>query len=511
MAASASLQTGVLYRDDNVERLAELPNASVDLIYLDPPFFSNRFYEVIWGDEAEVRSFEDRWAGGIENYIDWIRRRVKELHRVLKPTGSFYLHCDPHASHYLKVMLDEIFGQTMFRNEIVWKRTHSHGGASRYGPVHDVILFYSRSDDFTWTAPKTPYSDSYVKKFFRGTEADGRRYRSTILTGSGIRKGESGKPWRGYDPTASGRHWAVPGYVRPLLGDPPPTGVHEALDRLDAIGRMLWPQKKAGAPSFKQYLDDLEGVDLQDVWTDLPPLHSQSRERLGYPTQKPESLLQRIIDASSKPGDIILDPFCGCGTTVAVAERLERRWIGIDISPTAIEIMRRRLWNQSRCVPLVVAMPKTEEALRALKPLEFQNWIINAVYGTHSRRRTGDMGIDGYWWFTKDPIQVKQSDRVGRNVVDNFETAIRREGYDSGYVIAFSFTKGAVEEAARARRDGLNIRLVKVTEVLLMTKRAEPLPSDLGPLPEGDVLPLPTRRPEDLPRAEELVESSRSA
>lgn len=191
------------------------------------------------------------------------------------------------------------------------------------------------------------------------------------------------------------------------------------MQELHDAGRLHY--SRTGYGSQKHYLSEAKGVPLQDIWTDLPALTGHNRERLGYPTQKPESLLERIIQASSRPEDIVLDPFCGCGTTVAVAERLKRRWIGIDISPTAIEIMRCRLWNQSRCVPLVVAMPNSEADLRALKPLEFQNWIMNAISGSHSERRTGDMGIDGYWWFTKEPVQVKQSDRVGRNVVDTLK------------------------------------------------------------------------------------------
>jgi hypothetical protein len=216
--------------------------------------------------------------------------------------------------------------------------------------------------------------------------------------------------------------------------------------------------------------------------------------------------------ASSSPGDVVLDPFCGCGTTVAVADRLARRWVGIDISPTAIEIMRRRLWNQSRCEPIIVGAPDDETALRRLKPFEFQNWIINALHGTHSLKKSGDMGIDGHWFFTRDPIQVKQSEHVGRNVVDNFETAMRRNKSDTGYIVAFSFTRGAVEEAARVRREeGLTVRLLKVKEVLLGVRRPGNS-SKFGPQPDGDVLPLPPmRKPSELPTAEELVHSDQHA
>ncbi len=208
---------------------------------------------------------------------------------------------------------------------------------------------------------------------------------------------------------------------------------------------------------------------------------------------------------------MVLDPFCGCGTTLAVAERMGRRWVGIDISPTAMDIMRRRLWNQSRCIPLIIDMPSDEETLRKLKPFEFQNWIINTMNGTHSPTRSRDGGIDGYSFFSKDPIQVKQSDHVGRVTVDNFETAMRRGKYDVGYIVGFSFTRDAVEEATRVKKDGLTIKLVKVKEVLLLAKRPDSPPKIIGPQPEGEVLPLPAmRKANELPSAEELVASSKA-
>lgn len=487
-----SLDTGVLYRDDNLSRLASLPSDSVDLIYLDPPFFSNRFYEVVWGDEAEVRSFEDRWEGGIQHYIEWMRLRAVEMHRVLKPTGSFYLHCDPHASHYLKVMLDDVFAQSMFRNEIVWKRTSAHSSAKRAGPVHDLLLFYTKSTEYTWNKVYQEYDQSYVDEFYTHIDADGRRWRRSDLTGAGIRNGATGEPWRGRDVTAKGRHWSRP---------------PEDLDKLDDEGRIHWPKKPGGMPMLKRFLDEQPGLRLQDVWTDIKPLHNLASERLGYPTQKPEELLERLILSSSNPGDTILDPFCGCGTTVAVADRTRREWVGIDISSTAIEIMRRRLLKQG-ADPDVVNAPSSIADLRALKPFEFQNFVINAMSGIHSPRKVGDMGIDGYSFFTRDPIQVKQSERVGRNVIDNFETAVRRAGHDTGYIVAFSFTKGAHEEAARARRDGLNIRLVKAAEVLIALRRPGSAKS-LGPQPGSLAeLPLPpVRKKGDMPTAEELIAS----
>lgn len=217
--------------------------------------------------------------------------------------------------------------------------------------------------------------------------------------------------------------------------------------------------------------------------------------------------MERIIHASSNPGDVVLDPFCGCGTTVAVAANLRREWIGIDISTTALEIMRRRLLKQG-VEPTIENAPETVAGLKGLKPFEFQNWVVNAMNGVHSPRKVADMGIDGYSFLTRDPIQVKQSERVGRNVVDNFETAVRRAGHDTGYVVAFSFTRGAVEEVARARSEGLSIALIKVAELLLAMKRPGSA-RHIGPQPASiSELPMPPQRDrKELPTAEELITS----
>jgi DNA modification methylase len=429
-----SLDTGVLYCNDNLDRLASFPAESVDLVYLDPPFFSNRFYEVIWGDEAEVRSFEDRWAGGLNVYVNWLRQRMDELRRVLKPTGSLYLHCDWHAGHYLKVMCDEIFGYQQFQNEFVWY--YSGGGASkrRWARKHDTILLYTKGREWTFNADavRTEY------KWTRGQK------------------------------------------------------------RADQSARDLKKGKLA-----------------DDVW-EHHSIMPWANERMGYPTQKPEALLERLITASSNADDVVLDPFCGCGTTVAVANRLDRRWIGIDISPTAIDVIKRRWWNASHTFPRVVDMPDTEAEFRKLGHFEFQNRVIAALNGSHNPKKTGDMGIDGYWFFTKDPIQVKQSDSAGRNVIDNFETAMRRGKYDTGYVVAFSFTKGAAEEAARARQDGLHIKLIRIKEIIMLMKRPEDalkltVPKADGRLP-GVVteLPIIVRKPDELPTTEALIRSNKA-
>lgn len=523
------IETGVIHRDDNLAVLKELPSESVDLVYLDPPFFSNRFYEVIWGDEAEVRSFEDRWEGGMQHYIGWMRERAEQLHRILKPTGSLYLHCDPHASHYLKVMLDDLFGLGNFRNEIIWRRTGAHGKVRRFGPIHDVVLFYWKSNAAKWNPSVKPYMRGHVAEYFVQDKNGWRtNYYGNVLTGSGERGGESGKPWRGVDPTSKGRHWAIPGkLIEEIPEDFSGLTQHEKLDRLYELG-YIKIVKGSYWPIYERYIKPGEGTPAPDIWAfqpytegtvfgteegidaDVRWMPPKDAERLGYPTQKPEALLDRIIRASSNRGDVVLDPFCGCGTTIAVADRLKREWVGIDISPTAVEIMRRRLLKQHTSPRIYNPVDSTIE-LRKLKPLEFQNWIINAVSGKHSPRPVKDMGIDGYWFLTGEPIQVKQQDHVGRETVDKFETAIRRVKYDSGYIIGFSFTKDAVEEVARVKNEeGLNIRLIKVAQLLLEIKRPQ---GRLGPQPASvEELPFPERRKKkDMPSAEELVESDQQS
>jgi DNA modification methylase len=528
----AYLEAGVLYCEDNLRQLAQFPGECVDLIYLDPPFFSNRNYEVIWGDEAEVRSFEDRWAGGVQVYIDWMQHRVRALHRTLKQSGSIYLHCDPHASHYLKVMLDDIFGSANFRNEIIWRRTGAHSKTRRFGPIHDVILYYTKSEDYVWNSPRRPYMRGHVEAYF---VKDGKGWRTNyygnVLTGSGRRGGLSGKPWRGVDPSSRDRHWAIPrALLDELDEDLSKLDQHQKLERLSQLGLITF-ERGAYWPMYQHYITPSDGTPAPDIWAyqpytegsvfgteegvdvDVRWLSSQDKERLGYPTQKPEALLRRIIDASSNKGDIVLDPFCGCGTTVSVAQQMGRQWIGIDISPTAVNIMQERVRKVTNgsVKAKTVGLPVTEADLRSLKPFEFQNWVIQKFWGTHAPRRSGDMGIDGYSFMVNDPIQVKQSDSVGRNVVDNFETAVERAGKDKGYIVAFSFTKNAREEVARVRWDKhLEISLVTVKQLLVpeVERRIPHFPEIASVLD----LPLPPSRPKGArPTASELIKSDRNA
>ncbi|MCS7137593.1 MAG: site-specific DNA-methyltransferase, partial [Candidatus Caldarchaeum sp.] len=346
-----------LYYGDNLEVLRKhFGDECVDLIYLDPPFNSNRDYNLLFKEQsgepaqAQIKAFTDTWQWSerayvafcetcpkprlvslVQGFVETLGRndltaylvmmapRLVELHRVLKPTGSLYLHCDPTASHYLKVMLDVIFGARNFRNEIVWKRTSAHSGAKRWGDVHDTILFYTKSDYYTWNQVYQQHEERHIQSKYTFIDERGR-FMPADLTGAGVTHGDSGKPWRGYDPTSIGRHWAVPKrVVEELVGKQQAAKltVQEKLDLLDANGYIYWPSHGKGFPRFKRYLT--EGTPIQDIITDIPPINSQAKERLGYPTQKPLALLERIIQASSHEGDLVLDPFCGCGTAVVAA------------------------------------------------------------------------------------------------------------------------------------------------------------------------------------------------
>jgi DNA modification methylase len=436
MSSTFQLETNVLYCDDNLARITMLPAESIDLIYLDPPFFSNRQYEVIWGDEAEIRSFEDRWEGGINVYVEWMRERMYRLHRVLKPTGSIYLHCDWHAVHYLKQMMDEVFGEPHFQNEIIWYYRGAGVSPRRWGRRHDNLLFYTKGSE--WTFNPDPVRQEYAP-------ATKERFKH---------------------------------YIGNVRGD------HD----------------------FGEQELNPQGKHPDDVW-EISIVAPSAKDRLGYPTQKPEELLRRVVLASSNPGDVVLDPFAGCGTTLVVAHQHKRQWIGIDISPTAVNLMARRMKKVGAADIKTIGLPVTEEDLRSLKPFEFQNWVVQRFNGTHSPRKSGDMGVDGLSFFHHYPIQVKQSEKVGRNVVDNFETAVERRRKDKGYIVAFSFTRDAHEEAARVRNaKNLQIELVTVAELLLSVP--DLTAADAGMLISPD-LPLPKSRPSgELPSAEQLARSA---
>ena len=371
-SASPNWVNRTIWTGDNLDIMRGMNSDSVDLIYLDPPFNSNRDYEAPIGGEAAGAAFKDTWtlddvdeawhgliaddepalyriidsAGhshgeSMKSYLIMMAVRLLEMKRLLKDTGSIYLHCDPTASHYLKMTMDTIFGQDNFRNEVVWKRTSAHSSARRFGPVHDTLLLYTKSDAYTWNRIFQDYDQSYVDSYYRHVDDDGRRYRLGDLTGAGLRTGDSGATWRGISPSDKGRHWAIPRKFPG--GDAVPTNTIDALEYLDSIGRIAWPKRAGGVPSFKRYLDQMPGAAAQDMVIDIPALSARAKERVGYPTQKPLALLERIIRASSNPGDMVLDPFAGCATACVAAEKLERQWAGIDLSPMAYRLVQARL------------------------------------------------------------------------------------------------------------------------------------------------------------------------
>lgn len=314
----------------------------VRLIYIDPPFATRKEFL----GSQDQKAYQDRVAGA--EFLEFLRKRLVLMRQLLSDDGTLVIHMDMRKGHYCKCLMDELFGEQNFRNELVWKRTGARSDSKTFNHIHDALYLYTRGPRWVWNVQHTPYSKDYIEKFFRETDEDRRRYRRTILTAPGVRRGSSGKPWRGVDPTSIGRHWAIPGYVRNLLSDPHMPDVQAALDELDGIGRILWPKKANGVPSFKQYLDEMEGVEIQSVWTDIRPVAANAREATGYPTQKPEALLGRIVASSSNPGDLVLDVFAGSGTTCAVAEKLGRRWIGVDCGKLAIYTMQKRLLTLRR-------------------------------------------------------------------------------------------------------------------------------------------------------------------
>ncbi len=357
--AEANFVDKTIWTGDNLDILRGLNSESVDLIYLDPPFNSNRNYAAPVGSRAAGAAFKDTWtlsdldtawmgliadeqpamykvietAGlthgkGMQSYLCMMAVRLLEMRRVLKDTGSIYLHCDPTASHYLKLLMDSIFGADDFRSDIVWKRTSAHSdskqGRRQHGRIHDSLLFYSKGDSWAWNPLYTEYDQTYVDQFYRHIEPEtGRRFRLDNLTGPG--GAAKGNPQ--YEVMGVTRYWR---YSR------------ERMAELIEKGRVV-QTKQGGVPQYKRYLDEMPGVPLQDQWTDINPIQARSKERIGYPTQKPLALLERIISASSNPGDVVLDPFCGCATACVAAEKLGRRWVGIDISEKAVELVNMRL------------------------------------------------------------------------------------------------------------------------------------------------------------------------
>ena len=441
----------------------------VDLICTDPPFNSGRDYNSFIGDSlAQKKAFTDTWtwdtaaqdaradvehrayasdtykaldeclkgydlilrravsgnSGAMRAYLAFMGPRLAEMHRILTQKGSIYLHCDPTASHYLKGMMDAIFGVENFRNEIVWQRTNAHNDGKQYGRIHDTILFYSRGKQTVWNPVYTSHDPQYVKRAYRHQDERGL-YRVGDLNASGVRHGESGKPWRGVDPNVVGNHWRAPRREAWPEGVEPPDNyeslsVHEKLDALDANGLIYWPPK-GSVPGFKRYLSTSKGRRVHDVITDINPLASASKERLGYPTQKPLALYERLISASSNEGDIVLDPFCGCGTTIDAAHTLKRNWIGIDLTILALDPMRQRLANRHGLEPSVdyqiEGYPTNMQEIRRFlkdgdkrKYHDFSNWAVTRL-GLKPTRDVGDGGHDGVGHVTLwNTQQMKETD-----------------------------------------------------------------------------------------------------
>ena len=378
-ASEAEWRNRLIWGDKRYVLPSLLPEfaGKVNLIYIDPPFDTGAnfsFQVEVEGEQftkepsiIEQKAYRDTWGKGLDSYLQWFYETAVVLRELLAEDGSIYVHLDWHVGHYAKAVLDEVFGADNFLNEIIWKRTSARSDSHSYNHIHDVIYFYGKSNKFTYNLQYTPYDQSYIDNFYRFIEeGSGRRYRLGDLTAAGIRRGETGKTWRGINPTIKGRHWMC---------------LPDELERLDKEGRIYFPKKDGGVPAYKRFLDEMEGVPLQSIWTDISGVASQAVERVEYSTQKPEALLERIIKASSNENDLVLDCFCGSGTTAAVAEKLGRRWITCDLGRFAIHTARKRLLSISGVKPFVV---------QNLGKYERQAWQKDE-FGANSEQR-----IDAY-------------------------------------------------------------------------------------------------------------------
>ena len=489
--------TKKLYYGDNLNILRDsIADESVDLIYLDPPFNSKRDYNLLFKtpkgmeSDAQMVAFEDTWHWGgqaqdefreIEQgkstavaevmralreflgendmlaYLTMMANRLLKLHDVLKPTGSLYLHCDPTASHYLKIVLDAVFGKENFQNEITWKRTHAHGNVGRnYGSVADILFFYTKHrSKYAWNQPFAKLSEEATEQKFPNEDAGGRRWQSVTLRNPGLR------PNLHYPYKASNG----------LTYQPHPNGWSCNLVRMkkyDKEGRLHFPAKPDGALRLKMYADESQGERVQNIWTDIPPIGAQAAERLGYPTQKPLALLERIISTSSNEGDVVLDPFCGCGTALDAAQMLNRQWIGIDITHLAVSLIEKRLKQR---YPELIAkgrfsvfgVPQDFDAARDLAlrdKHQFQLWACSLVQVQPYRggKKGADQGIDGMGFIEvsrdkteKVLVSVKGGEHVGVSMIRDLAGTVERESAAIGVFVTLTQpTKPMVTEAASA-------------------------------------------------------------
>ena len=456
---------------DCLHVMRQIPSATIDLIYIDPPFFSGRNYNILWGDNNELRSFTDIWEGGMDGYLIWLNARLFEMKRLLKPTGSIYVHCDWHASHYIKVEMDKIFGHGNFRNEIVWKRTAAHANARRSGSIHDIVFFYSKSGEYKWNEEvRQAYDQQYIDQYYRYEDDQGRRFMSDNITAPAPGNSESANSkryeWKGVTPAPS-RVWL---YSK------------EQMEELDRQGRIFYTRN--GFPRGIRYLDEQKGMALQDIWTDVEAVRSWHSERLGYPTQKPEALLERIIKASSNEGAVVADFFVGGGTTAAVAQRLGRRFVACDQSRVAVAVTAERL-KQAAVVRSMETEPYPDftveqwgiyeaDRLSETPPDGFREFVLRA-YGAHPSSEYE--GIHG--WHNRLPVWVGESaldSQASAGDVQAFANAIRRTTeyqqahLRDGAMLAWGFDRGA-REAARELREReaidvnfVNLRLLQIGE-----------------------------------------------
>lgn len=515
----ASAFVNKLHFGDNLDVLRAMSAESVDLIYLDPPFNSQSIYGVIYGtkrggpSQAQSHAFKDMWSWGPDAqralnqtaerhleagalldsfqkvfpgdnmiaYLAMMAVRLIEMQRVLKTTGTLYLHCDPTASHYLKILLDTIFGVANFRNEIIWQRTTPKGHAfTRFPSTHDVILSYGRSEQTTWNAQYIPHRQSYIDSHYSNIDAETeRRYMLDNCLNPNRDRPNLTYEWNGLT-----RVWRW---------------TKEKMQALHDSGRLVYT--KSGMPRYKRFLDEMQGTPVTSIWTDIPPLNSQAEERLGYSTQKPLALLQRIILASSNEGDIVLDPFCGCGTAIEAAQKFNRQWIGIDVTYLAIHVIEGRLVKafgpNVKETYRLFGRPKDADDARALAArdwLEFQKWAVFQLGGLPKEKPGPDGGIDGIIRYHRVGIEqpnravvsVKGGEHVGVDAIHKLKSVVQREKAEFGILVCLDGATKAMDkeilsegEVGPASRRVPKLQVVTVEQ--LFSKHPIEIPGTIDP------------------------------